>query len=276
MLREKTIKSMENIKKAIEEGNSRLAFMKIKSKEINKNSMPKRIIYKKKRYTGKKVLSGFAQVAMDDAEDPMIKDVEELTREYVEMKEAARTALACAELEDFKLKPLTKESFKELLKKIPKRKALDASGLSLEHLLLVNESIMDLVMKLLNCIIEDLDYSSHPLLSLGVATMLYKCKGKLKDLPASYRRVQISSFYLKALQRMTIEQAGILTQKSTHKAQYGFRKGVSFLQCSVLRETITRHAHYNNYKLYLLSTDISNAFSCTLRWIQLLEMGSCS
>ena len=184
-------------------------------------------------------------------------------------------AIRSADHDDTMLRPLTKETFAELLKEIPKGKALDSLGLSIEHILLADQSIIDLLMELLNTIIVDLDWASHPLINLGIATMLYKGKGKPLDDPTSFRRIQISCLYMKLLQRLTVYHSGKITEKHALPTQYGFRKNVSFLQNSILRDTLCRNSYFKKTKMYKLSTDISNAFCCTLRWIQLFQLSAC-
>ena len=73
---------------------------------------------------------------------------------------------------------------------------------------------------------------------------------------------------------MCVEHAGKMTHKCELDTQYGFRKGVSFLQNTFLRETTSLYYHYKRKKLYFLSTDISNAFCCTLRWLQLFQLSA--
>ena len=104
------------------------------------------------------------------------------------MKHSANLAIATAKMDDSEILPLNRDSFKALLKRTPKEKAQDSS-LSIEHLLFADQAILDLIMDLLNTIISDLDWTSHPLINLGLATMLYKQKGKPFDDPTSFRRI---------------------------------------------------------------------------------------
>ena len=79
---------------------------------------------------------------------------------------------------------------------------------------------------------------------------------------------------MKILQFLGIQQIGIMTSEAHHEAQYGFTAGTNFLQCSILRETVSRYAHFNNKKTYVISTDVSMAFNKTLRWISLFNIAA--
>ena len=97
------------------------------------------------------------------------------------------------------------------MKELPKGKAPDIKGLTIEHLLFADEDVIDLIRELLNTVIKNIDWSSYPLINLGVATMLYKGKGKDMTDPKAFRRIQIACLWSKLLQRLTSGQLGIQT-----------------------------------------------------------------
>ena len=121
-------------------------------------------------------------------------------------------------------------------------------------------------------LLEDLDFASHPLIMLGLAVMLFKGSGRNPFLPGSFRRVQLSSIFLKILQLRCLCHIGKATEKFKHKAQFGFTSGVSFSQSIVLRETVSRWAHYTGKRIYVCSADISMAFNKTLRWLSVYQI----
>ena len=53
--------------------------------------------------------------------------------------------------------------------------------------------------------------------------------------------------------------------------QWGFTKGVSFLQCSVVRETLSKLSIEKKIPLYCTAADVQSAFSRTNRVCQLFE-----
>ena len=140
----------KKLEKAIASGNLKVFSKLIKKKETQRNSLPKSLKYKGKTYRKNNVLSGFSIVATDQAEDPMTQPGVEITKEYITMRHAANLAIINARKDNTELLPLDRKSFKDLLKRIPKEKAQDSKGLSVEHLLLADQSILDLVMDLLN------------------------------------------------------------------------------------------------------------------------------
>ena len=182
------------LNKAIRCGDSKMFSQVIKKKERSMTGTTNKLIYKGQTYLNKDVLKGFAEKARDESEDPMTTEGVEITREYLDMRNAAMNAIRSADYDDTMIRPLTRESFKDLLKEIPKGKALDSMGLSIEHILYADQTVIDLIMELLNTVISDLDWASHPLINLGIATMLYKEKGKPLDDPTSFRRIQVSRF----------------------------------------------------------------------------------
>ena len=101
----------------------------IKNKEIQRQSMPKTLKYKGISYIKNKVLKGFSIVTTDQAKDPMTIPDAKITKEYLDMRHAANLAIAEARMDDTEILPLDRESFKALLKRIPKEKAQDSKGI---------------------------------------------------------------------------------------------------------------------------------------------------
>ena len=185
LLRAKRIKEFNvRVEKAIASGNLKVFSKLIKNKEIQRNSMPKILKYKGKVYKNDNVLRGFSVVATDQSEDPITVPGVFISKEYISMKHSANLAIATAKMDDSEILPLNRDSFKAHLKRTPKEKAQDSKSLSIEHLLFADQAILDLIMDLLNTIVSDLDWTSHPLINLGLATML-----PLFDDPTSFRRI---------------------------------------------------------------------------------------
>ena len=243
-----------------------------KEEEVVRKGLPIKLKVKGKTYKHGDVLAGFSAVAKEEANDPMTDVGAKIPREFISMKDINAMALAEAEMDDTVFLPLDRDSFKELLKEIPTGRAADVSGLMIEHIIWADDTVIDLIMDCLNCLLEDIDWSTHPLLSLSMSSYLYKGRGKPMEDPSAFRRLQISSLYCKILQRLSSAHLGLLTSKHVHEFQFGFRAGVSFLLCSILRETLSRHAYYSNDWLAQVSTDVKNAFCTTLRPNQMAQL----
>ena len=234
------------------------------------------MMFNNKVYSGdNQVLQVFATVAQESSTDPMLEEGVEVSNEYISMRYAAKAALGIAHMSDLEMVPLNGDTFRRLLRDVTLNKSPDSNGVASEHILFGSEGTLEVVMEMMNLLMGDIDYTSHPLLNLGVAVMIHKGKGKSTDRPNHFRRVQVSSIWSKLYQRRCLDQAGKLKDgKHYHEAQYGFRPGTNFLQCSILRETASRYAHFHNIKLIQISTDVSQAFNRTLRWIQIYQLSS--
>ena len=156
--------------------------------------------------------------------------------------------------------PLNGATFRKLLRDATLNKSPDSSGVASEQILFGSDGTQDVVMEMMNLLMEDMDFTSHPLLNLGVAVMIHKAKGRSTDHPNHFR-----SIWSKLYQKLCLDQAGKLKHgKHYHEAQFGFRPGTNFQQCSVLRETASRYAHFHGKKLIQISTDVSQVFNRTL------------
>ena len=96
------------------------------------------------------------------------------------------------------------------------------------------------MMDLFNDVITSIDKYSNSLLSLSSSSNLYKGKGKLKHLPASYRRFSMGLCFRRLVDDY-IDYLSVHTQaKSKASCQFGFSAGINFLLATVAKESMQK------------------------------------
>ena len=125
--------------------------------------------------------------------------------------------------------------------------------------------------KIFNGIISDINYLSDVFISISLAKYIFKGKNRNPTLIKSYRRIQVCVLSHKMVQRLVEDQCTEVVQEQAASNQWGFRKGVSFLQCPLVRESLTKLAIESRTPLYCVAADVASAFSRTNRICQMFE-----
>ena len=141
-----------------------------------------------------------------------------------------------------KFTELSDIKFNELIYSIKGNKSQDIFGTQVEHLRYLSDNSKDLVRNVFNEMLSDISSYKQCLLSIAKACMLHKGKGKPKDRMKSYRRVQVCPVPQKLVQSLVTSQAINAVKDHNLEMQWGFTPGVSFLQSSIARESISELA----------------------------------
>ena len=232
------------------------------------------IMHKGKKCTGNNIMWAFADHAMDQSEDPRIIPGVQLDWNYHWRRDVFLMAEFIAKHDGSELRKLTRRTLKHLMTNLKTMKSPDIYNCNLENFTNATDETIDTVVDLLNDILKDPVLFCHTSISRSWATMLYKGKGKPRDKISSYRRIQVSTMVQKILQQVIAEPAGKMTEKCKVPTQWGFSKGVSFLNATVVRETLSKMAFDKNMDIFLIATDIESAFSRTERYLQLYELAT--
>ena len=76
----------------------------------------------------------------------------------------------------------------------------------------------------------------------------------------------------KVIDDLFSNQTQDIAQENQPELQFGFSRGINFISCGVLRETIVRTAIDEGKNPLMLACDVKNAFSRTSREAQLFEL----
>ena len=166
---------------------------------------------------------------------------------------------------------LTKDKYNKVLSQLPSNKSPDYYGVSSEHLKYASEETNTHMRQVMDEILSDIEQFSDPMISISLAIMLHKGKNRDLSLVRSYRRIQVGTIVHKFIQRLVEKQCTEVVSKHAVKNQWGFSKGISFLQCPVTRECLTKLSIEKHIPLYCVAADVQSAFSCTNRVCQLFE-----
>ncbi|CAG2213888.1 unnamed protein product [Mytilus edulis] len=137
-------------------------------------------------------------------------------------------------------------------------KAADCANLTSEHLKNGGQIVISAVTKLINMIF---DVCSIPdLLKLGIATPVYKRKGKPLDDPNSYRKITVTSILNKILEKLYLEKKDETLKNAQSPLQRGFTKGISGLNAALILNELIAEAQDLHRPLYVAFLDAQKAF----------------
>ncbi|CAG2242428.1 unnamed protein product [Mytilus edulis] len=137
-------------------------------------------------------------------------------------------------------------------------KAADCANLTSEHLKNGGQIVISAVTKLINMIF---DVCSIPdLLKLGIATPVYKRKGKPLDDPNSYRKITVTSILNKILEKLYLEKKDETLKNAQSPLQRGFTKGISGLNAALILNELIAEAQDMHMPLYVAFLDAQKAF----------------
>ncbi len=235
------------------------------------NDTPKLIRHEGVTYTGNDVLKVFAKSAAEQSGEHINIPGNIPSDDYVLKKETVMMAQFVAKYDDSYFVEITEEKYNKLLSLLPSGKSPDIYGVSSEHLKFASSETNRHVRFLLNLILSDITQFSDFWISISLAIYIHKGKNRDPTIMKSYRRIQIGCLIQKMIQRLVEDQLTESVREHEVKTQWGFSKGVSFLQCSVTRECLTKLSIEREVPLYCVAADVQSAFSRTNRVVQLFE-----
>ena len=247
--------------------------VKPKRKKGEKN-IPEIIQYNGKTYRGADALNGFYDVAADLARDPKT-DVINTT----EPNKLYKLQADVVEMEEFligkgqtQVKPLTYNTYNDLLKQLAKGKSPDISGSQVEHFLYAPTQIKTIMMGCINDMLQNTSLYNSPTFGVSVSTMIHKGKGKPVEKHNSYRRISVGPTPQKIIDTYMSKDTGDIAKKAQPNIQFGFTEKKNYLEATVLRETVQVYSEEADVALIFLTSDVTNAFLRTDRTSQLYEL----
>ena len=116
-----------------------------------------------------------------------------------------------------------------IFKRLKLNKACDVYKLTVEHLHYAGDDTLSVILRLLNLIIDHLNYLSSPQLNTAVATIVYKAKGKPVFSHKSYRQVRVTPLIGRLLDEYLRPVKVSLTRGQQNINQYGFSENITYM-----------------------------------------------
>ncbi|CAG2246109.1 unnamed protein product [Mytilus edulis] len=107
---------------------------------------------------------------------------------------------------------------------------------------------------------ENIMTAREDLLKLGIATPVYKRKGKPLDDPNSYRKITVTSILNKILEKLYLEKKDETLKNAQSPLQRGFTKGISGLNAALILNELIAEAQDLHRPLYVAFLDAQKAF----------------
>ena len=246
-----------------------------KTAVVNKvilSETPKLIRHKGKTYTGNEVLRAFAESAAEQSGEIVNVPGNSVSSDYVSKKETVMMKQQIAKYDGTYFVDLTKEKYNRVLSLLPNNKSPDIYGLSSEHLKHSSEETNEHMRQLINEILSDITRFSDFWISLSLAVYIHKGKNRDPTIMKSYRRIQIGCLVQKFIQRLVEDQITDSVKSHEVSTQWGFSRNISFLQCPVTRECLTKLSIEKQIPLYCVAADVQSAFSRTIEWFNYLNV----
>ena len=159
-----------------------------------------------------------------------------------------------------------------IFKRLKPNKACNIFKLTVEHLRNAGDQTLSLILRLLNSIIDNLNYLSSPQLNTAIATIVFKGKGKPVYQHKSYRQVRVTPFvghlldeYLRPVK---IESA----RHQQNINQYGFTENITYMMGALQTHKVEKYCIDNKITFFGCSLDGESAFEVVDRTIQLREL----
>ena len=235
------------------------------------NDCPKILHHEGKIYTGPEVLKCFAEAAVKESGGTEMIPGTVPSYDQVLKKETVMMAEYCATYDNTYFVELSVENFKKVMAKLPSNKAPDIFGCVSEHFKYSSDTTNILMCEIVNEILKDIRQFADSFISLSVGKYIHKGKNRNPCLVRSYRRICVGSLTQKFIQRLVEYQCTQVVSAHAATNQWGFTSGTSFLQCPVVRETLTKLSNEKKTPLFCAAADVQSAFSRTNRTCQLFE-----
>ena len=144
--------------------------------------------------------------------------------------------------------------------------------ITVEHLHNAGDPTLSLILRLLNLIIDNLNYLSAPPLNTAIATIVYKGKSKPVYNHKSYRQVRVTPFIGRLIDEYLrpVKIQSARDQQSIN--QYGFTERITYLMGALQRHEVEKYCLDNKITFFGCSLDGESAFEVVNRPIQLREL----
>ncbi|CAG2239510.1 unnamed protein product [Mytilus edulis] len=151
----------------------------------------------------------------------------------------------------------TTEEVKKTVLSFKNGKSPDEENITAEHVKFGGHTLISILTNIINFIFQNLDIPS--LLKSGIACPILK-KGKKKTDPNSYRKIVITMFIGKIVEKLHLQNNQDSINKQQSRLQKGFTKGqMPAIAALILTELITE-ANKSNSSLYIALMDAKKAF----------------
>ena len=229
-------------------------------------------------YTGENVLEGFC--ANTEKLCNVNNDGSELDHEFYKMcLEDNQIIFELISEDEIRIPHMQLVQLRDIIfKRLKLNKACDIFKLTVEHLRNCGEKTLSLILRLLNSIIDHLNYLSSPQLNTAVATIVIKGKGKPVYSHKSYRQVRVTPLIGRLLDEYLRPVKIGLTREQQNINQYGFTEHITYIMGALQRHEVEKFCMDNKMTFFGCSLYGECAFEVVYRSIQYCsgEKGECS
>ena len=159
-----------------------------------------------------------------------------------------------------------------IFKRLKLNKACDVYKLIVEHLRYCGDESLVLILKLLNLIIDHLNYLSSPQLNTSVTSIVYKGKDKPVYHHKSFRQVRVTPLIGRLLDEFTRPAAVRNSSPFQSINQYGITEGITYMMGALQRHETEKYCINMKITLFGCSLDGESAFEVVDRKIQTREL----
>ena len=178
-----------------------------------------------------------------------------------------------AENETLKIPPIKLENLREIVQKNLKRnKACDIYKLTPEHLKFAGDKVLTILCKLINRILDNIEYLSAPEFKTSIASVIHKGKNKPKNIHKSYRLVRVCPLIGRLINEYIRPMAVKISRPLQSKNQYGFTENISYLMGALQRHEAQKYCIDSRKTFFGCSLDGDSAFEVVCRIIQQREL----
>ena len=202
------------------------------------------------------------------------KESENTGQEFFSMCQADNEIIFALSKDDsLEIPHMTLSNLKDIIfKRLKLNKACDVYKLTVEHFRHAGDQNLNLILRLLNLIIDNLNHISTPQLNTAVATIVYKGKSKPVSNHKSYRQVRVSPLIGRLLDEYLRPAKIEMTRSVQNTNQYGFTENMSYLLGALQRHEVEKYCQDNKWTFFGCSLDGESAFEVVDREIQLREL----
>ena len=194
------------------------------------------------KYIGNNILEGFCantEILCNEEEN----NVDQFNDELYEMSAAdIRIILDITENENVNIPHMNLTQLKHIIfQKLKLNKACDVFKLTVEHLRYAGDGTLHIILKLLNSIIDNINFLSSPQLNTSVASVVHKAKGKPITHHKSYRLVRVTPLFSRLIDEYMRPALVDIVRPMQNSNQYGFTETVSYMMGALQRHEVEKY-----------------------------------
>ena len=159
-----------------------------------------------------------------------------------------------------------------IFRRLKLNKACDVYKLTVEHLRYCGDETLCLILKLLNSLIDNLNYLSSPQLNTSLTSIVYKAKDKPVFHHKSHRQVRVTPLIARLLDEYTRPVSVRTSRPYQDINQYGFSHGITYMMGALQRHETEKHCIDTKQTFFGCSLDGESAFEVVDRKIQTREL----